>query len=460
MPDRQPVRLPLVIGPENRDETTNRDARLVNGFLEKISEESVMVFKRPGLEVYSNSGTPAAGLGIFYWEGAVYAIWGDKLFKDNVAVSGTVDTTNGVYSFSSCLGGTPKLFMNNGVKAYTYDTTNGLVQVTDTDFPSAAVKGSAYLDGTTYVMDIKANIYGSAINDPQTWDPTNLIKAQIEPDGGVALAKQLVYVVAFKEWSVEVFYDAGNATGSPLASVQGAKVSVGCRSAGTLQEMEGTLFWVAQARSGSVSVMAMTGLKAIQISTAPVDRLLEDADFAGVKSWTAKMSGHKWYGLTVPSVNKTLVYDVNLQRWYEWTDTSGNYLRLISSTFSPSQHPLVQHSNDGIIYNFEDMMYTDNGELFSVDLYTPNYDGGTRLKKYMLSIDFIGDQTNGSIVQIRKSDDDYQTWSNFRNVDMSTHRPRITQCGSFRRRAHHLRHRCNTPFRIQALEMQIELGTL
>ena len=60
MPDRQPVRLPLVIGPENRDETTNRDARLVNGFLEKISEESVMVFKRPGLEVYSNSGTPAA----------------------------------------------------------------------------------------------------------------------------------------------------------------------------------------------------------------------------------------------------------------------------------------------------------------------------------------------------------------------------------------------------------------
>jgi len=460
MPDRNPVRLPLVVSPENRDETTRRDAKLINAYLEKISDEVVMVFKRPGLERYSNVGSAQVGRGIYNWQGDIYTIWGDTLYKNNVAVSGTVDTTNGAYTFNSVLGATPKMFLNNGIKGYVYDDTNGLVEITDTDFPSPHVKGSAYLDGTLYVMDESANIHGSDINDPLAWDPLNVIKAQIEPDGGVFLAKQLVYVVAFKQWSVEMFYDAGNATGSPLGSVQGSKVNVGCRHPETIQDIEGTLFWVSEARSGSCSVMSMNGMKPTQVSTPPIDRLLEEADFDGAMSWSVKLSGHKWYGLTLPAGNITLVYDLTSQRWYQWTDPAGNYFPLVDSSFSADQKPLLQHLSDGDVYYFQDMTYTDEGELFSVDIITPNYDGGTRLKKYLKSMDFIADQTNGGILNVRKSDDDYQSWSNFRNVDLSVQRPRLTDCGSFRRRAYHLRHRCNAPFRIQAIEMQIDIGTL
>jgi len=58
------------------------------------------------------------------------------------------------------------------------------------------------------------------------------------------------------------------------------------------------------------------------------------------------------------------------------------------------------------------------------------------------------------------SDDDYQTWSNFREVDLSKNRPMLTNCGTFRRRAYHFRHQSNTPLRIQAVELMIDLGTL
>ena len=458
MPDKEPLRLPLVVGPENRDETTLRDARLINGFLEQSSKDEVWVFKRPGLLSYS-AATAATGLGIYNWLGDIYSIWGNTLYKNNVAITGTLDTT-ARYTFSPILGATPKLFIQNGTKAYNYDATNGLVAVTDVNYPAATVPGQVYLDATMYVMTAKAAIQGSNINDTTVWQATNSLIAQIEPDGGVALAKQLVYVIAFKQWSVEAFYDAGNATGSPLGTVQGAKISVGCRSAYTIQDIEGSLLWVSQARGGSVAVYMMEGLKAQPISTPPIERLLEEADYTVVYSWSARVAGHKLYGVTLVNNNITLVYDISVGRWYQWADSNGNYLPWVSSTFSSNQRSLIQHTTNGKVYSLENMVFNDDGSVFAVDLYTPNFDGGTRKKKYMHSMDFIADQTAGSTMTVRKSDDDYQTWSNPRTVDLSKSRPRLTGMGTFRRRAHHFHHLANTAFRIKAVELQLDVGTL
>jgi hypothetical protein len=103
---------------------------------------------------------------------------------------------------------------------------------------------------------------------------------------------------------------------------------------------------------------------------------------------------------------------------------------------------------------------TDNGSPITLDLYTPNYDANTRQRKYVKSLDIIGDQTNGSLVQVRSSDDDYQTWTNFRTIDMSKERAYIMDCGTFRRRAYHFRHAAPTEFRVHAVELMIDPGTL
>ena len=75
---------------------------------------------------------------------------------------------------------------------------------------------------------------------------------------------------------------------------------------------------------------------------------------------------------------------------------------------------------------------------------------------------FLGDKTTGSVIKVRHNDNDYDAkkWSSFRYVDMSKERPFIANEGTFRRRAYHLNHTCNTQMRIEALDIQMDLGTL
>ena len=455
-----PKRLPLVIVPSNRDETTAKDAKLVNCYCEKTETGEYWLYKRPGLLV--NITKSGNGYGVFNWLGDIYAIFGNTVYKNGGAIAGTVDTTNGVYRFGSCLGATPRLQLGNGVKVYNYDAGGGLILINAAAFPAAFVKGWVYLDKTTYVMDTTTIISGSGLNDTVNWDGTNTINAFSEPDKAVGLAKQLVYVVAFKQWSAEVFYDASNATGSPLLPVQGAKINYGCVSGDSIQDIDGILLWLSTNKSSSVQVMAMDNLKVQTVSTKAIEKLLDKLDYTTVFSWQMKHDGHKFYVITSKVGNLTLAFDLSERMWHQWTDVNGNYFPIVASTYDSTFHHILQHETNGKLY-YADSDYTnDDGSIITVDIYTPNFDGGTRRRKQMNFMEFIGDQTAGSELLVRKNDDDYDStkWSNFRKVDLSKKRPFLTNNGTFVRRAHNFRHQKDTKFRIQAVELQIDLGVL
>ena len=149
-----PPRLPFVIAPANRDESTDKDSRLVNCFVEKTDTGEYFVYKRPGLAV--NTTKSGNGLGCYNWLGDIYALFGTDIYKNGVSI-GTVDATNGVYRFSASIGGTPRLMLDNGTAGYTYDGTTFAI-IPDGDYPSPVVKGVAWLDATTYVMNSIAEI--------------------------------------------------------------------------------------------------------------------------------------------------------------------------------------------------------------------------------------------------------------------------------------------------------------
>lgn len=463
-----PKRLPLVIEPENRGNVTSFDARLVNAYMEtkRMGKESVeyWIYPRPGMDEQSRPpGANATGRGLFNWRGKIYSIFADKLYKDGVAQAGTVDTTNGVYRFDSVLGGTPRMALGNGVEAYYYDEGGGLVNISDADFPSAFVKGWAYLNGTMYVGLPTAHIQGSDINDLSAWDPLNVILAQIEPDQGVALKKQLVYVVKFKEWTTEVFFDAGNATDSPLGRVEGAKANYGCRSADSVRELDGALLWLGSSRDGPLRVLMLDMLKLEIVSTKAIDRLLEQATITNIYSWTIKLDGHRFYVLTLKDENLTLAFDLEEKMWSQWTDTNGNYVPIVDSTMNSSMQHLVQHESNGRIYAMDNTFADDDGSLIGVDIITPNFDGGTRRRKHMNILEVVSDQKVGAYLNVRVNDHDYdpKRWSTFRRIDLSAQRPFIDKCGTFVRRVHHFQYRSPVRMpRIQGIEMQLDLGTL
>lgn len=466
-----PKRWPLVVEPHNRNSSTLRDARLVNCYMEKQPDGSYAVIKRPGFSSTYYSVTAAAGKGLWAWpvDGKTYAVFGGNLYRGDVtshSLVGAVDNTAGKpYFFNTILGLTPSLVLGNGVASYGYNAGAGLFAMSGTRPPSDYLRGFVYLDGTLYDMDASARIFGSGINDVTTWDPSNIILSQSEADLGVALAKQNAYVVAFNQWSTEFFYDAGNPTGSPLADNPGAKLNYGCTHGDTLCDVDGHLLWVGQTKAGTPQVYLLDNLNFRVVSTPWVDRLIKQSNFNALGncySWCYKGEGHSFYVLTLKDINLTLVYDIREQAWSQWTDANGNYLPIVSS-FVAGFSCVVQHESNGKIYIMTGDSATDYAsDIFPVDIYTPNFDGGVALRKMLSMMQFNADQTPGNVLQVRSNDYDYDPtkWTNFRSVDLGDQRPNLHNCGTFYRRALHIHHKAPYPLRIYSLDLDVALGSL
>lgn len=461
-----PPRLPLVIVTSNRDGTVSKDARLVNCYIEVTKEGELDIYKRPGLSTAGVVSDGAAGRGLWFWQGALYSVFGDKLFRNGVEVGDGLDTSGGVYSFNSNLGATPQLILGNGKKAYAYDTINGLsadLNSIDSNYPAETVKGFAYLNGPIYVMQPQAVIWGSAVNSVAQngdWDPLNFIRAQIEPDDGVYLSKQLVYVVALKQETIEYFFDAGNPTGSPLQSVQGMKIAYGCAHGDSVQKINDVLFFLSIDKTNSLQVSTVDKGAHRIVSTPAIDRLLAEINTTTIFSWQLKINGHSFYIITFKEGNLTLAYDITQDLWFQWTDHNGNYFPIVSASYDAQGRHVLQHESNGRLYYISGSTYKDLNDPIVVDIITPPFDANTYRRKQLKVMKFIGDQVEGSTALVRWTGDDYQTWSQFRKVDLGMKRPTLTNCGTFTKRAYHIRHTADTPFRMRAVDIQYDVGTL
>lgn len=182
------------------------------------------------------------------------------------------------------------------------------------------VPGIAYINGYFCVMDVNGNIYSSASDDPTSFPALNVVVAQNEPGAGKAMAKSGNYLVAFKEWSSEFFYDAGNPTGSPFSPVENGFTLIGCAQGWSVAPVGSSLLWIAQTRKHrGRSVYLMDGLEQRKVSTAAVDRILDDDDLATVYAYGLSVDGHPVYVLTLVTSAVTLVYDLVSGVWSTWS---------------------------------------------------------------------------------------------------------------------------------------------
>lgn len=440
-----PPRIPLVGSFDSRL-TTPSDGRIVNGYTEKTSDGE-MVIKRPGITLFQGLPAGAPG-GVFFWNADIYAVAGGLLYKNGVFLA-NLGPDGGPWSFVSTLGGSMKLVLHNLIHTHWWDGVNvGINVAAGRTFQ----RGFAYLDGTIYAGEQPASIFGSGINDPSTWNALNVIQAQQEPDFIVAVYKHHQYVVAFKHWTVEAFWDAGNPVGSPLQPAPGTLLQFGCRDPGSIQSFEDLMIWASATKSGSVGVMMMENLQPQTISTPAVERMLQDANWSITYSWSGRISGHRFYCLTLAAQNLSLVYDLTTQRWFQWTyGPTHSYLPFASSTFTAARKVLLQHEN-GSLYTLDQGAFQDDGLDIPVDIYTPTWDGGTRRRKYLQRLEVVGDQAGMRQAFLRWSDDDYQTFSSQRQIDLGKKRPMTEDLGTFRKRAFHLSYNAPTAFRVKALE--------
>lgn len=502
-----PKRWPLYTKIESRGSAATKDAKIINGYVEfDPLAGDYEVFKRFGL--FQTSGGNSSSEGIFSDIATNTLLWANNAGGSTIQMN-YIDPNSGLtgviagsplirvgsrVSFCSIASSPPTVFWNDGLEGYIYNTsTHVAVSITDPTFtgfaPTGICYGAVIIDGTTYVMTFDGVIHGTStasLNNATTWDPLNVIPANSDSDRGVAIFRQLNYLIALKQNSGQVFYDAGNPTGSPLSVVPDMQLPYGCAAAFSVASIDNIAFWLTANTNAPPQVVMMANLSPSIVSTPVVDRLLMNLNFSSftlpivgpaqatgrdVWGWTFKRNGHRFYGVTSVVLNLTLVYDIDQQEWYIWTSANGGFWPVYgmsfqqpvqSSTFAaipPIQY--YQDYNTGALGKLDvaEVYPTDNGSLVPLDIYTANLDFGTMRSKTLHAMFFNVDKVAGRLM-CRYSDDDYNTWSHFRQVDLSKQKPMLADEGSFQyRRAYHFRYLGNTGFRGKSSDLQMDIGT-
>jgi hypothetical protein len=146
-----------------------------------------------------------------------------------------------------------------------------------------------------------------------------------------------MFVVAFGQYSTEYFYDAGNATGSPLSPVQNGVLSVGCADGDTVAVTSDTVLFVGQAKSagqaveGTKFVAQLEGTNYRRISSPDIDRILMADDFADVEAVVFAVAGHSYYAINLGTSALTLVYDLSQQVWTIWNRRRTSFTHTVSN---------------------------------------------------------------------------------------------------------------------------------
>lgn len=329
-------------------------------------------------------------------------------------------------------------------------------------FPTNPVPGLVYLDGYVFAMDSQGQIFQSENENPGKWDPLNFTSAKSEADEGKAIARHLNYVIAFKEWTADFFYDSGASQGSVLAINQSAHMEIGCADGNSIQNPEQTLIWMATVVEGGRAIMILEGLQPRKVSTKAVETFLNASDLSGTYSWLYKIAGHTFYGLVLTDQNVTLVYDLAEDTWHYWT-TSTDYVGGDEHYFECSfvtQFPFnsgnfyVLDAINGLVFTLSPNNYVDPFGPIRMRVVTDRLDFDTYAFKTVSGLTLFGDTIN-DVLNIRHTEDDYTNWSQYRQVQLNLQKPGLYQLGRFRRRAYEYLYQGSNPFRLEKVQFNI-----
>ena len=423
---------------------------------------TIWLSKRGGFTSYLTvQGAGGVGRGTYYWKrtGKTYSVIADRLYADNVDIL-TIGTSTGKVWFEEATGTSDVLILGDGSKLYTISLTDVCVELTDGDIPTSPICPVS-LDG--YVFVIKSGtdeIWNSDVDDPTAWTANSFVSAEMYPDNLVTLARHLNYIIAFGSFSIELMYDNENASGSPLRRTDSGAIKVGLAARDTVAQADKRTFFVGQRNIGEPSVWMFDGLTPSPVSNEFIDKILvtEGSNLANATAWICNHKGHTLYVLGLNA--RTLVYDCDEKLWTDWSiNSSSNHavLPFQYATQGANNLILVLHPTDGKLYKLDKDTFTDDAGAILVDIITSRINFKSTRWKRMFRVELLADKESSGTVTIRWSDDDYQTWSNSRSLDLTT-RPYTKACGVFRRRAFRLQHSTNAAFRVQALEIDYSEG--
>lgn len=458
---------------------TAKDQRFVNAIPEKIvnpltQAENFFVSKRPGFAALNTPAAANIGTAVHVWAGQtlgtkVISAFGATNSTIYDAVSSLGSTTGKVNFISDTLIGTTAnlLMTTTSNTAYYYPEGGAITLINDVDFAGnvagEVITGNfASLNGYNFIMTVKGNVYNSDLNSISAWTANSFIAANMTPDTGVGLTRYKDQIMAFGSESIEFFQIVDNQDGSPLKSTSQGFIKIGCINQYSYGNFDDTVTWLGSSAESGLGLYMLNGFQAVRKSTPWIEAILSTTSISGLSVNCIKLVGKSFVVITSTSDNRTYVYCIEDDMWHEWTSTTILWQHMAGIAAGVKYiYAVTEQGTSGKVYVINPTSFTfqDDSTNYTMTIQTSKIDGGNSRRKFLSKVRLVGDvQTSTCTVGVAWSDDDYVTNSTPRDVDMSTTDPKLSACGSFRRRAFILTNTGNIPCRLEALELEIGQG--
>lgn len=470
------------------------DQRKVNGFYELVSnpisgKQTLMLSKRPGTETGATIDDYGSGTQVPYLmvdetnnasgampvllvkdgsdSKAVYpaglgttssaTILSDANYTpvhvSTIEVSGTTNIVVQLRKDDSAVG-VQKVYYSSDMSTWT--------EISDAQFTALNKRGKMVrLDGTSYILD-ETGIYGSDLNSISAWSGTsNYIAKASQQDYSLGLIPFADRILAFGEDTCESFYNAGNATGSPLRRVSAAVERVGLSprsfDANTRTEyychVSNRLFFLGKMSGSyfSISLLTYNGSVFEKVSGLHEDRLIQESPAYGI--FPVTFSGQNAVGilLTAPgaATARWLMFFPETRSWFEWESTV--FTAIGNGTF------FAGVASPAKLYGFFNTNnWDDDGTNFTfLTQFRLPFDDDER--KVMLSCGVQADTVSGATLAVKFNDGGAATYDSLgRTFDLSKAHKIIRKCGTFRERYVQLSDTSNKQIRLREFYATIE----
>lgn len=383
----------------------------VNLYLESNETENGeegALYGRPGLLALCQLADETEVRGMRVMSGNLFAVCGPSVYRIdanfNATLIGTLPNTSGLVSMTD--NGTQLLISHQG--GWHYATLTGkLTAVTDPDQP----RGALLTEQDGYVIFTAGGaLFGlSGIDDVTSVDPLDVASVEGAPDNIVNVISDHLQVWIPCQYITEIWEDTGNNL-FPYERIAGGLLEVGCAAARSLIQLDDSLAWLAQNRTGSASVIRTNAYRPSRISTFPIEHAFESyARFDDAIGFSFQIEGHAFYMLILPTADDTFVYDCATKLWYQWPwmDSLGRLHRHRANcyAFFNGQH-IVGDWENGKLYAMDLDTYTDDGGVIYHERAWPIPDA----ERHKVRTDRVELLLEAGVGRISGMDSDPQVW--------------------------------------------------
>lgn len=464
--------------------TNSLDQRKLNGMYEPVHNavaDKITLYhvKRPGV-ADSGSTYGTTGQVAYLWDIAAGATtnaaanrWvastdGNDIRVSDISTTTVVVTAAGyapAYLDKTIIQGTDTSILQvrhtDGTQRVFYGTAIGSwTEISDSDFTTLAHQGKMeFLNGRGHILARNNRIYSSDLDTLADWSASTFITKQVTQDIGTGLAKLGDKIIAFGTSTMEVFRDVGNATGSPLEALPTLAADYGLESTVVTgqrhytAELDGRLYWVGNHPKG---VYAFNGQRVEKVSSLAVDKILTERQYyhVGITAFQGQHAISILLDLPSASTQRALLFFPQWNDWFEWHSTVfiPQACSRVGDVFlgvGSNQHKLYTMSTTSDNWQDAGTNYT-----WQVQFRLPQ-DGNFIKRMAMAGV--IGDKaTSTQNITIEFSDDDGQTWSTARNIDLASLKKCIYHCGGFSQRMVRLTYTGSAGLRLESFITRIE----